>query len=443
MSAVLAQRYSSAFVDVRATAPDWLAAERADAFARFQTAGFPTRRDELWKYTDVSPITGADLAPTNGERDYTANVDLATLGYGEHDARVLVFIDGRYVPAASHVGSLADGVVIGSVREVLAKTPTLIQAHLDQCVAADHVFAALNTAFFEDGAYIRIPDGVAVEQPIMLYFVASQAAQRLALHPRNLIVMGRHAEAKIVESFHSMTGGGFTNAITEIETHDGAVLEHYKVQQAHNESFHIGGTHLKQHRDSRVESFSIALGGALTRNDLVSRLVGEGAGIVLNGFYMGGTQQHVDNHTLVEHVAPRTESDENYRGVLDGRARAVFNGKVIVHPNAQEIAAAQANANLLLSDDAEIDTKPELEIYADNVKCSHGASVGQLDKDALFYLRSRCMDEETSRNLLTFAFADEVIRRIKFAPVRQRLENIIGGRLPCADLIKANLSSVL
>ncbi len=421
----------------------WLVAYRQSAFDQFQEAGFPTRRHENWKYTDVSRITKTGFVPADASHNVIQAADLDKLKFNAENSHELVFINGQYSSEYSNIGSLNDKVIVGSLREALSNTPELIEASLNKCVDSQHhIFAALNTAFFNDGAFIYVPDNVVIEEPIVIYFISSCGEQSLTTTPRNLIIMGKNAQANVIESFHGLTDVvSFTNTITEIETAEGAILEHYKVQQENTESFHIGGTHLKLHRNSRVESHSISLGGAIVRNDIVTDLAGEGAEIILNGLYMGNGRQHVDNHTLVNHSKPNTRSDENYRGVLDGRAQGVFNGKVIVHKDAQKTEAAQSNANLLLSDHAEIDTKPELEIYADDVKCSHGATVGQLDKNMLFYLRSRGLDEETAKSLLTFAFADEVISRIKFAPVREQLEFNVGGRLPDADLIKANLNS--
>ncbi len=228
----------------------------------------------------------------------------------------------------------------------------------------------------------------------------------------------------------------FNNTVTEIVTAKGARLEHYKLQQEGPRGFHIGNTSVRQHRDSQLASHAISLGGALIRNDIDTELAEEGANVLMNGLYMAAGHQHVDNHTCISHAKPHTTSTEHYRGVLDGHARGVFNGRVVVQPRAQKTEARQANANLLLSDDAEVDTKPELEIYADDVKCSHGASVGQLDENMLFYLRSRAIEEKTAKGLLTFAFADEVIKDIKFAPIRERLESVVVGKLPDPALIR-------
>lgn len=440
----LAENYAAAFSAQRGidTLP-WLTAHRQSAFDQFQDAGFPTRRHENWKYTDVSSITKTGFVLANADHNLIGENDFDTILYGQKNSHEIVFINGQFSSRHSNIGTLPDNVIVGSLREALRNTPELLETSLNQCIDYEHhIFAALNTAFFNDGAFIYVPDNIVIKDPIVVYFISSFSDKKLAMAPRNLIVMGKHAQANVIESFHGLKGiVSFTNTITEIETAEGALLDYYKVQQESVDSFHIGGTHLKQHRNSRVESHSISLGGSVVRNDIVTELGDEGAEIILNGLFMGNGRQHVDNHTLVNHSKPKTQSEENYRGVLDGHAQGVFNGKVIVHKDAQKISASQSNANLLLSDTAEIDTKPELEIYADDVKCSHGATIGQLDKNMLFYLRSRGIDEDTARSLLTFAFADDIIRRIKFAPVRDQLEFSVGGRLPDADLIQANLNS--
>ncbi len=453
MNSPLAENFHSAFSAHQGVNDlPWLAAHRQSAFDQFKEAGFPTRRHENWKYTDVSRITKTGFVSADASHNIIQADDLDSLKFNTENSHELVFINGQYSAEHSNIGSLDDKVVIGSLADALKNTPGLIENKFNQFASEDHsrknhtrenhIFAALNTALFNDGAFIYVPDNIIIEAPIVIYYVSSNNEEKLATTPRNLIIMDKNAQANVIESFHGLEGVvSFTNTITEIDTAEGAMLEHYKVQQENTDSFHIGGTHLKQHRNSRVESHSISLGGAIVRNDIVTDLADEGAEVILNGLYMGNGSQHVDNHTRVNHSSPHTQSDENYRGVLDGRAQGVFNGKVIVHKDSQKISAAQSNANLLLSDHAEIDTKPELEIYADDVKCSHGATIGQLDKNMLFYLRSRGLDEATAKSLLTFAFADEVITRIKFSPIRKQLEFNVGGRLPDADLIKANLDS--
>ncbi len=423
--------------------PPWLSVCRQTAFDQFRKTGFPTRRHENWKYTDVSTITKTGYELANSKHNLINENELENILYAQENSHEIVFVNGHFSAEHSNIGTLPDNVIVGSLRAMLSSAPELLETSLNQCVDNEnHVFAALNTAFFNDGVFIHVPDNTSIDEPVVVYFISGDIEKSLAIAPRNLIVMGKHTQAEVIESFHGLKDVvSFTNTVTEIETAEGAVLEHYKIQQESIESFHIGGTHLKQHGNSRVESHSISLGGAIVRNDIITELGEEGAEITLNGLYMGAGRQHIDNHTLVNHPKPYTQSKENYRGVLDGHAQGVFNGKVIVHKDAQKITAQQSNANLLLSDHAEIDTKPELEIYANDVKCSHSATIGQLDKNMFFYLRSRGLDEAAARSLLTSAFANDIVRRIRFAPIREQLEFSIGGQLPDADLVQANLDS--
>jgi len=298
-------------------------------------------------------------------------------------------------------------------------------------------FTALNTAFIHSGSFIFVPDNIVIEAPINIVYLCGMVDKNLATLPRNVLVLGKNAHATVIESYIGLDDTQyFTNAVTEASLGPGAQLTHYKIQQECRKSYHVGNFYIHQDKDSRCESHSISLGGSLVRNDIHAQLNAEGSEIILNGLYLADGKQHVDNHTRVDHLKPHTRSEENYRGVLNDHARGVFNGKVVVHKDAQKADAQQSNANLLLSDNAEVDTKPELEIYADDVKCTHGATVGQLDENMLFYLRSRAIDEETAKSLLSFAFAEEIISRIQFKPIRDRLEHLVVGRLPDADLIR-------
>ncbi len=282
-----------------------------------------------------------------------------------------------------------------------------------------------------------MPANAVIEKPVNLLYLSGLNDQPFASHPRNLIILSENSQATIIESYIGLDDSDyFTNTVTEVCMKQNAHLQHYKIQQESMQGYHVGNLNIAQAQDSNVESHSISLGGALVRNDIHSCLEATGAEIMMNGLYMATGRQHVDNHTRVDHLKPNTRSHEIYRGVLNDHARGVFNGKVVVHKDAQKTDAVQSNANLLLSDNAEVDTKPELEIYADDVKCAHGATVGQLDQDMLFYLRSRSIDETTAKSLLTYAFAGEVIRKIKLDPVRKRLEYLVIGRLPEADLIR-------
>jgi Fe-S cluster assembly protein SufD len=320
-----------------------------------------------------------------------------------------------------------------------------VQQHLARYARyRDRAFVALNTALMEDGAYVRIPRGVIVEEPIHLLFVGSAADGAPAVsHPRILIVAEENSQATVIETFvgvgdgvgrptPGLPDGGvyFTNAVTEIVAAENAVLDHYRVQRESETAFHIATQWVQQARSSNFASHAISLGGALVRTDITAVLDGPGIESTLNGLYVVGGQQHVDTHTAIDHAQPHCNSHELYKGILDGRATAVFNGKIFVRQDAQKTDAKQTNQNLLLSRDAVIDTKPQLEIFADDVRCTHGATVGQLDADALFYLRSRGIDAAEARALLTYAFASDILGRIKVAPLRTALEELLFTRLP-------------
>lgn len=412
---------------------DPLRAEREAALTRFTRTGLPDTRVEEWKYTDVRPLAKRNfsLAAGNG---VTAQ-RIASLRFAEQGYHELVFVNGRFSTELSHVGNPADGVHLQSLAAAVQDPEVARQ--IGQCLDRDtaSAFAELNTAFMQDGAWIDIPSGIELATPIVLLYLDTVTDEPSVCHPRTVVRLGRGASATIVESYIGLDdeARNLTNAVTEIGLDDNARLDHYRIQQESLKGFHIGRIDVHQGRDSHYESHSIALGGSLARTDINTRLSATGAEAILNGLYMTGGRQHIDHHTRIDHLVPHTRSEEYYRGVLDGHSRGVFNGKIIVHPDAQKTDSQMSNANLLLSRQAEVDTKPELEIYADDVKCSHGATVGQLDEDSLFYLRSRAIDETTARNLLTYAFASDVIQRIRLQPIRARLEHVVLGKLPQTD----------
>ncbi len=433
------KNYSADFMQLKNTKEnDWFSKQRQSAFDIFQESGFPNTRVEDWKYTDVKPIakntfsniTESNVASDNNEVDEILIKDL--------DCVNLVFINGAYSEKYSDIKNISSKIVIKSMADALINDESLLKKHLTKHINQElNSFTALNTAFIQDGAYINISANTNIDKPINITYISRDSNHPFATHPRNLIVMGENSNATVIENY---VGSGkvnyFTNSVTETVLLQGAVLKHYKIQQEGSSAFHIASLNTSQSKDSRFESHLVSIGGALVRNNINASLNEEGAEIIMNGLYMTEDVQHVDNHTRVDHLKPHTQSHQNYRGVLNGKSRGVFNGKVVVHPQAQKIEAYQNNANLLLSDDAEIDTKPELEIYADDVKCTHGATVGQLDDDMLFYLRSRAVDEKTARSLLTYAFADEVISEINLKEIQNKLERLIIGRLPDSSLIR-------
>jgi Fe-S cluster assembly protein SufD len=403
----------------------WLRKLRQDAFARFCEAGFPTTHDEDWRFTNVSDIaqTAFRLARNRRVRLSQELEPYRVLGVSCQ----LVFVNGRFVRELSLLSKLPGGVKINSLAGEISSNPEEIEPHLGRYVDIRRdAFCALNTAFAEDGAYVHIRRGTLVEEPICLLFVSTADDAPSMSHPRNLIVAEEDSQATFVEDYVSLDGGAvFSNTVTELVAGDHTVLSHYMIEREHKEAFNISTLRIQQGRSTNFASHSVLLGGALVRNNVHPVLAGEGGECLINGLFVGNDHQHLDNYMLVEHASPRCGSRQFYNGILDGHAHGVFHGRIIVHKDAQKTDAKQTNRNLLLSDDAQIDTKPQLEIYADDVKCTHGATIGQIEGDALFYLRSRGIDEVSARKLLLFAFASECLDRMKQEPVRKYVEELI------------------
>ena len=416
--------------------PPWLRKARAAAMESFSELGFPTRKNEEWKYTEVAPIRKALFTPPPPPNGMTRDrlEELALLG--PESCRV-VFLDGHYSAQLSSLGQLPEGVTIGSLGDALGGQPELIEAHLGRYAGFEkHAFVALNTAFIREGAFIHVPEGKALDQPIHVMYLSTGQEATIA-HPRNLIVLDRNSQAAILESYVGLGEASyFTNLVTEIVAAENAVVDHYKLHQESRSAFHISTLQIYQQRSSNVRAFNVTVGGALSRNEVNAVLDGEGAHCALDGLYVITGRQHLDNHTRIEHAQPHCDSREIYKGILDEKASGVFHGRIVVHPGAQRTDSKQTNNNLLLSDEALINTKPQLEIYADDVKCTHGATIGQLDEDALFYLRSRGIDRDTARSLLIYAFASEVIDRVKVKAVRAELDSYLFSWLPKGYRVK-------
>ncbi len=405
-------------------APSWAQSLRREALDRFGALGFPTTRNEDWHFTSVAPIAEADfliLTHPGGDAD---RADVAAFGFGAVDWHTLVFVNGRFSPSLSSLGALPAGVRVLPLAQAWEEAPEFLEGHLGSITSFEsQAFTALNTAYMYDGAVVHVARDVQVEKPIHLLYVSDAMAARGVMYPRNLIVTGRHANATVIESYVS-TGDAryFTNAVTEIALADGATLRHIKRQEESRRAFHVGTVEVHQGRDSHLVSFSYGSGAELSRTNIYTKLDGEGCGATLNGLYMLDGDQHMDHQTRIEHAQPNCYSRETYKGILDGTSHGVFNGKVYVHPIAQKTDGKQTNNTLLLSPEAQIDTKPQLEIFADDVKCTHGATVGRLDETALFYMKSRGIGRDLARQLLTYAFAADVLEMVEVDAVREGLE---------------------
>ncbi len=406
--------------------PAFVAALRAAGRDAFLRARLPTLKHEDWRYTNLAPLAAQAWAPAPAATSAAGDLPAAPR---------LVFTNGRLDVGASDVAGLPAGVRVGSLAAALRERPAAVEPLLGRIATSpDHAFGALNGALFEDGALVEIDDGVELPAAIHLVFVSS-AVGATASHPRNLVVLGRGARATVVESYRGR-GGYLVNAVTEVGLAEGAVLEHDRIQEDAPDAFHVGLLQARRAGGSRLVGQSVALGGQLARVEARVALVHEDAACDLHGVYVAGGKQLLDHLVHVDHVSPRCTSRQVYKGILDGSSRGVFAGRISVRENAQKTDAGQVNSNLLLSEDATIDTKPQLEILADDVKCSHGGSVGQIREDALFYLRSRGVGEALARAMLTWAFASEMVNRVGPEDVRERVRRAVTARLPSGDLLR-------
>jgi Fe-S cluster assembly protein SufD len=464
--------------------PSWVHAIRRAAIHSFAELGFPSTHEEEWKYTNVEPLAQTPFRPAVPElstsvarkvkqlgaealascrqvaASWSANYEISLRSLTNLACPRLTFINGRYCPELSTPGTLPSGVRAGSLAAALRSDGQSLEAHLARYADyKTHPFVALNTAFLEDGAFIEIPKGATFKKPIHLLYISKPDGQPTASHPRNLILAGANSQASIIETYLSLEDveaalrrvstdgwGGippgelaanppllgevyFTNSVTELVVGEGALLDYCKVEEESDASFHYARVQGHQARSSTLTTHSIQLGGSLVREEVQAVLDGEGAESLLHGLYITTGRQHVDNHTTIDHAQPHCNSRELYKGVLEGGSQGVFNGKIIVRKDAQKTDSKQSNKNLLLSDDATAYTKPQLEIFADDVKCTHGATVGQIDPEAVFYLRSRGMALQEARNLLTYGFANDIMERIKYEPLREQLRGGLFARL--------------
>jgi Fe-S cluster assembly protein SufD len=402
-------------------APPWLHQIRSAAIDRFAERGFPGPRDEEWRFTPLAPLLQVPFQPARAERHGLTRAQLDRIGFDAGKGTRLVCVNGRFAPELS---SLPAGVVAGSLAAAIEQHADQVRPHLARHAPHDNsAFTALNTAFLRDGAFVFIPKSVVLTEPVHLVFVATEPGEPAVAYPRTLVLAGAGSQATIVQSYVGAGEGvSFTNAVTEIVADEGAVLDHYKLQRESRRAFHLETLQVDLGRSCKFSSHNLTLGGGWVRNEVSAVLGAEGGECTLNGLYFGTGQQLIDNHTVIDHARPHCASHELYKGILDGKARGVFNGKIFVRQDAQKTDAKQTNKTLLLSDDAVINTKPQLEIYADDVKCTHGATVGQLSTESIYYLRTRGIGLEEARGLLTYAFANDIIGRIKVGPLRQQLE---------------------
>jgi len=414
------------------SAPAWLSDMRARAIARFAERGFPSTHQEAWRFTNVAPIAERAFSRPP-ERSGIAAQDLASSTLAGETIR-LVIVNGSAVPELSSV-DIPQGLRLGGLKSALERDPAFAERHIGRYASIDaDPFAALNTAFLSDGALIHVAQGKRIDRPIELVFVTAPhdgaGPAALVTHPRALIVLETGAQATVLEHYVTLADEVYwTNAVSEVTVADGAELEYVRVQRESRRAFQIAVTHARQGRDSSVRLHPFALGGALVRHDVQTVLDGPGAELVLNGFYLLRGRQHADHHTVIDHAKPHGTSHEFFNGIVGEQAHGVFSGRIIVRPGAQRTDSKQTNNNLLLSADARADSQPQLEIYADDVKCTHGSTVGPLDETGLYYLRSRGLSLETAAAMLTYGLAAEILDRVRHEELRRGLERTIRARL--------------
>jgi Fe-S cluster assembly protein SufD len=430
VSTTYARDFEAQSRQVGAKAP-WLAELRRMAQQHFERTGFPTARDEDWRFLDLTPVTGREFPLAPADVSGVSPDLVAPWRFAIPGVSTLVFINGRFAPALSSLTETPDGVTVRNLAGALAAGGEVIERHLGRYAESSAGgFTALNTALLKDGLFVHVAKGAEASSPVHAIYLTDSRAEGAATHPRSLVVLEQGASAAVLESFVGLCEGTYlTNALTEAVIGNGANLVHAKLQHESERAYHVGTTHIRHGRDSRGQSFSVSFGAALCRNNLDVALDGPGVDTEMLGLYLGRGAQEVDNHTSLLHAHPSCSSREIYKGILDGRSHGVFNGKIYVTPIAQQTDAKQTNRAILLSDQARVDTKPQLEIFADDVKCTHGATVGSIDPNAVFYCRSRGVPEAQARKVLTYAFAAEVLELMPWADVRSRLETEVMRRL--------------
>lgn len=402
---------------------------RKEAIQKFSELSFPTQKDEEWKYTNISSLLKHNFSPAVVK----INVSSETINkflFDKMEHSLIVFVNGIYSPELSKMTDLPKGVVIGSLADELKNNSPVVKKHFGSYAKnGSHFFTTLSTAFIKDGAFIYVPDGKVVEDPIHIIFITKSGSEKILTQPRNLFVAGKNSQVAIIEHFVSDEDSiYFTNSVTEIVADENAIVDHIKLQEESKKAFHIARMEVDQERSSNFSSHLISHGAEISRNDFNARFNDEGGECMLNGLFMIDGEQLFDAHTMIDHAKPHCNSHEHYKGILQDKSKGVFNGKVMVRQDAQKTNAFQENNTILLSDDAVMNTKPQLEIFADDVKCSHGATIGKLNDEAKFYLKSRGIGEESATAILIHAFASDVITSIKIPALRDYLEEIITKR---------------
>lgn len=400
---------------------------RKDGVTLLAGLEFPTNKNEEWKYTNVSPILKHNFIPAvNTAEPKFSKEEIKKFLFQDFDSHLLVFLNGIFCEELSDIGELPGGIIVGSLKQIAKENPHIINQYLNKISKIENVFNALNTSFALDGAVIIVPDKKVLEKPVQILYLNTSGEDLVLSLPRNLIVAGKNSQLSVIANYRGYGDKAyFSNIVTEVFADEHSIINLYKVQNENCESFHIEKVEALQKKNSLFNHFNISFGGAIVRNDINTALDGENVETHYYGLYLARGKQHVDNHTFIDHAKPNCLSNELYKGILDDNSRGVFNGKIIVRQNAQKTNAYQQNKTILLSKTATIDTKPQLEIFADDVKCSHGATVGKLDETSEFYIRSRGVPQELAKSMLIRAFANDVIETVKIEQLKEQLNHMI------------------
>jgi Fe-S cluster assembly protein SufD len=423
--------YSKGFQEFRKEAAGkgipWIESLREEGIKRFLELGFPTPENEDWRFTNVTPIARTAFSIEKNGHKQVPPAALDRFTFPKLKTIRLVFVDGTYTQELSDVSLLPQGVEVTSLASALKIKDELVKKYLSKYADfKDEAFTALNTAFMQDGGFIYIPRGIRLKEPVHLLYITAKSDNATITNPRNLIIIEDNCEANIIEHYVSLDESVyFSNVVTELVVGENSSVGHYMIECESRKAFNVSTLRVEQGRSSNIRSHSVLLGGALVRNNVHPVLAGEGCDSLINGLYMSTGRQHMDNYMKVEHASPHCDSRQFYNGVLDGRSRGVFHGRIIVHKDAQKTDAKQTNRNLLLSDSAQIDTKPQLEIYADDVKCTHGATIGQMDENAVFYLRSRGIGEDSAKDILLSAFTSGTLESMQLEEIRNYCEGLV------------------
>ncbi len=408
-------------------APEWVTTLRREAISGFAKLGFPTLSDEEWRFTNLEALRRGSFSIAENGISGVSKKSVDSYGFSGLDCLRLVFVNGRFASSLSDTKDAGEGILVKSLSEAISEQSDLVKGHLARYADYEKdAFISLNTSYFEDGVFVYVPDGTVLEKPVHVLHVSTDEDRPLFINPRNLIVIGQSSVAKVIEHYVSASQSVyFSNVVTEVVCGENANLEHYRLEFESQKAFNFSTLRVNQQKNSNIASHSILCGGAIVRNNVHPVLAGEGCNSDIYGLFISEGRQHMDNFMRVEHASPHCDSRQFYNGVLDGRSKGVFHGRILVHEGAEKTDAKQTNRNLLLSDTAQIDTKPQLEIYNDDVKCTHGATIGQMDEEALFYLRSRGISMRQAKIIMLRAFTGETLEHMSIDPVREVLEGVV------------------